>query len=335
MTFKGHIIILLLLGSVLLLHPIECSSSLLAFDGSTGTESNVSPDNADKTILDSYTDIAIFEDGFIAVGSNGQIDRISTTGEINNCHRTPGARLNCILTIENHIIAAGDSGSVLISSDCGEFSKINCGTDRDINSLSWFNNMVIAGANRGEILIGSDIGELKRILLNLKGDIVSLSANTTHCYGVTNTGEIIHSGDGKNWSIFDFNEAYKGFYKSCRFKKVLVSENQISIIGVQEDGLPVMFYSSRGTVWTQRNLIYTDNEGVTSLLNDIPNDIFYDASQDRFILVCDNGKVMTIPGCTHCNKLFELGTENLNCIARNENSLIVAGKNNYIKLINL
>lgn len=335
MTFKGHIIILLLLGSVLLLHPIECSSSLLAFDGSTCAESAVYQGNADKTILDSYTDIAIFEDGFIAVGSNGQIDRISKSGEIDNYHRTPGARLNCVLTIDKQIIAAGDSGNILISGDCEKFKIINCGTECNINSLSQFNNMVIAGANRGEILIGNDIGEFKPIHLNLKGDIVSLSANTSDCYGVTNTGEIIHSSDGMNWSIFDFNNTYTGFYKSCRFKKVLVSENQISIIGVQDDGLPVMFYSSRGTVWTQRNLIYTDNEGVSSLLNDMPNDIFYDASQDRFILVCDNGKVMTIPACTHCNKLFELGTENLTCLARNENSLIVAGKNNYIKLINL
>jgi hypothetical protein len=93
----------------------------------------------------------------------------------------------------------------------------------------------------------------------------------------------------------------------------------------------VYFYSSRGTVWTQRNLVYTDNDGGSSFLKEIPNDVFYDSTMDQFILVCNHGKMMTIPSCSHCNKLFEYSSVNLKSIAGNENLLIVVGENGYLK----
>lgn len=332
MSFKDPIIILLLLGGIFLLFPKECSSSLLGLEGSINSESVTDLRTADKNILEGYTDVTNYEDEFIAVGSNGRIDRISKSGEVIERLNFYGIRFTSVLSVDAQIFVAGDNGNMLVSSGKGEFLKIDCGTDKNINSLTWFGNKIIAGTNQGEILIGTDAGKFKSIQLNLKGNIVSLSANTTDCYGVTDMGEIIHTIEGMNWSVFDFNKTYEGFYKASQFTKVLVTENQISIIGIQNDGLPVLFYSSRGTVWTQRNLVYTDEGGVSSVLTDIPNDIYYDVTQDQFILICNHGKAMTIPNCSHCNKLFELSSENLLGIAGDENSLIVVGENDYIKL---
>lgn len=331
MSFKGQIIILLLLGSILLLYPLECSSSLFGLDGSINSASSSDVRTADNIILDGYTEVTNYEDGFIAVGSNGQIDLISKTGGINNYHGILGAKLNSVLTHDKQIIVAGDYGNILISYGSEKFEKINSGTDGNINSLTWFDNKVVAAADGGEIAVGNESGLFKTTQLDLKGEIVSISANTTDCYGVTDKGEIIHSRYGISWSVFDFNKTYEGFYKTCQFTKVLATEKQISIIGKQDDGMPVMFYSNRGTVWTQRNLVYADENGVSSLLNDNINDIYYDVAKDQFILICNHGKMMTIPSCSHCNKLFEVSSANLKSIAGNENSLIVVGENGYLK----
>jgi len=98
---------------------------------------------------------------------------------------------------------------MLISSGEDNFSKIDCGTNRNINTLTFFKEKIVAGAEGGEIVVGTESGLFKTIQLDLKGNIVSLSANTTDCYGVTHKGEIIHTKDGINWSVFDFNKAYE------------------------------------------------------------------------------------------------------------------------------
>lgn len=278
-----------------------------------------------------YNTVIRSEDGFVAASQIGRIDWVSNTGEITKSETFSGLKLNSLLVIDQRIIAAGDNGLLLIGSELEIFKKVDSGTESNINSLALFRGKVIAASDGGEIALGNESGLFKITQLDLKGDIVSISANTTDCYGVTDKGEIIHSGDGISWSVFDFNKKYEGFYKSCQFTKVLATEKQISIIGKQDDGMPVMFYSSRGTVWTQRNLVYADKNGMSSLLNDNLNDIYYDVAKDQFILIGNQGKMMTIPSCSHCNKLFEVGSANLKSIAGNENSLIVVGENGYLK----
>jgi len=277
-----------------------------------------------------YTTVIRSGDDFVAASHNGRIDWFSDAGEITKSVSISELKLNSLLAVDPLIIAAGDNGSMLIGSELETFKKIESGTLRNINSLVFFNGKVIAAADEGELVIGNVNGSFETTQLELKGNIVSISANTTDCYGVTDKGEIIHSKDGINWGVFDFNKKYEGFYKPCQFTKVIVTEKQISIIGKQDDGMPVMFYSSRGTVWTQRNLEFTDQDGV-SLLIDIPNDIYYDVAKDQFILVCNQGKMMIIPSCSHCNKLFEISSANLKGIAGNDNSLIVVGEGGYLK----
>lgn len=278
-----------------------------------------------------YTTIVCNGDGFVAASNNGRIDWVSNAGEIKKSENFSGSILNSLLVVDQYIYAAGDNGLMLIGSELEVFKKIDSGTGKNINSLTLFKGKIIAAAQGGEIAVGEVSGLFKTIQLDLIGNIVSVSANTTDCYGVTDKGEIIYSKDGMNWSVFDFNKTYNGFYKNCQFTKVLTTENQISIIGKQDDGLPVMFYSSRGSVWTQRDLVYTGQSGEASLLKDSLNDIFYDITKDQFILICNHGKIMTIPSCSHCNKLFEVNSENLLGVAGNEKMLVVVGENGYIQ----
>lgn len=278
-----------------------------------------------------YTTVITAKNGFVAANQLGRIDWISGKGEITQSDSISGHKLNCLLLIDKSLIAAGDKGAIWRSTESGAFKKINTETESNINSLVLFNGKVIAAADHGELIIGSVNGSFETIQLDLKGDIVSISANATDCYGVTDQGEIIQSKDGNNWNVLDFNKAYKGFYKACQFTKVLAIEKQISIIGKQDDGLPVMFYSNRGTVWTQRDLTYSDEHGASTLLNDSLSDLFYDEASDQFLLITSHGKLMTIPSCSHCNKLYEVGSVNLKSITGNENTLIVVGDNAYLE----
>jgi hypothetical protein len=168
----------------------------------------------------------------------------------------------------------------------------------------------------------------------LKGNIVSLSPGAAECYGVTDQGEIIQTNDGLKWSIFDFNDVYKGYYKTCSFTKVLVTPKQIAVIGKNADGTPVLYFTSQGNVWSERRLIYADENGFGGYLTDIPNDIYYDSFKDLFILACSNGKMLTIPSCSHCNKLYTISDKNLWGVSGNEHALILVGDDKFIKIMN-
>jgi hypothetical protein len=242
-------------------------------------------------------------------------------------------QLNCLLGKDQMLFAAGDKGSILLSTNNGAFRKIDSGTDKNIHSLLCFKEMILAGSDRGELLIGDVKGVFRKIQLTIKGNIVSLSTDNAVCYGVTDQGEVIHSTDGTNWTVLDFNELYKGYYKPCRFTRVLVTDNRIAVAGKHDDGTPALLFSSQGNVWTERILNYTDDQGTPAFLGNIPYDLLYNPSEDQFLLCCSKGKVMIIPTCSHCNKLYEYTTTDLKGIAGNKNTLMIAGDNYFTKLI--
>jgi hypothetical protein len=281
----------------------------------------------------SYLAVVSQADGFVAITNDGRIDWISDKGTVTKTKSIKGEELQTALICKRQLIVSGVQGSLFYSENDTTFTKIDCGATQTIKCLAQFENQMIAGCGGGELRIGNPGNPFKSIRLELKGNIVSLSSGASGCYGLTDRGEIIYTTDGLNWTIFDFNDVYKGYYKACSFVKILAAANQIVVAGKNEDGLPVLFFSSKGNVWSERPLIYTDEKGFNADLVDIPNDIYYDNSKDQFILVCTNGKLMTIPSCSHCNKLYEISGNNLTGISGNENNIIVVGDNNYFRII--
>lgn len=270
---------------------------------------------------------------FLAAGSDGFVYRISTKGEVLKSEKVSDSSLNSILHFDNKTIVAGTNGIIKIAVDDGEYLKINTGTDNTVYCLSDFNGKILAGSELGKLFIINEKGLLSPLQLPLRGNIVSISANTSDCYGVTDTGEIIHSKDGAEWSVFDFNEFYKGYYKKCIFTKILITDNRIAVTGKYADGLPVLMFSVQGNVWVERNLDYTDENGMPNSLTAIPSDIIYDYSRDEFLLGCSRGNLISIPSCSHCNKLFVYTNQDITCLSGNENTLIMAGENYFIKTI--
>lgn len=336
MFFKGPKFLIVLFGSVFLLNTaagihLSSSSDSVANQDS----SSVMPNYHEKINRSTgYKAIIRYGDGFLAAGSEGRIDWISASGMIVKSENIVGENFNCLLSDNQRTIVAGDHGSMLISSDEETFRKLNSGTDKNINSITLFQGIIIAGTDEGEILSGNGKGSFSKSYPAVKGNIVSVSARESDCFGATDAGEIIHTTDGVNWDVFDFNEVYAGYYKPCVFTKILVTEKQIAVAGVRDDGSPVLMFSNQGKVWSERTLNYIDEQGMQGYLTELPNDIFYDNSRDLFYLACDKGSVMQIPSCSHCNKLAQLSSENLSGISGDSNTLMIVGAHFYAKTIN-
>jgi hypothetical protein len=327
---------LLILGSILFLLPGSGSVSSGNKDAETDENAlSVSSNITEGAGSAGYRSVTLYNNGFLAAGSEGRIDWLSLSGKITKSLTFPGENFNCILSSYQMIIAAGDSGIIMISADGNTFRKLNSRTDKRLNSITSFNEVILVGADQGEIIIVEREDRVRTIQLPLKGNIVSVSAGISACFGVTDEGEIISSTDGTNWAIINFNEVYSGFYKPCSFSKVLVTDNRIAISGVHNDGSPAVLFSSLGKVWTERTLYYNDNEGSIGILNDVPNDICYDNIEDQFLLACNNGKIMVLPSCTQCNRLIVLSGNDLAGVTCSGNTLMIVGENYFVKSLNI
>jgi hypothetical protein len=327
--------ILILLGSFISNFPSNSSLLINDFENHNNKVLSSFLFQENRQTPEGFNTITRYRDEFIAAGSDGRIDWISASGTVIKSEKFTGEKFNSIISDGITVITAGDNGTIYVSSEKGGFRKIDSDSKENINSLALFRGKIIAGSDHGEIISGDLIGSLKSTKLAVKGNIVSVSAGESGCFGVTDEGEIIHSVDGIKWNITDFNKVYSGYYKTCYFTKILVTENRIAVIGKYHDGSPVFMLSTLGNVWSERTLIYNDNQGFKNILVDSPNDIIYDPSGDIFYIVFNKGKVMQLPSCNQCNKVIEISGEDLKGISFNENTLMIIGGNFLINTVSI
>lgn len=280
-----------------------------------------------------YRDVVFYNEKFIAVGTDGRIDCIDKSGAripvISSCKYN----LNCVVSNDRMLIVAGDNGTILYSADGQFFSRAESGTDKNINGIAVKNGLIIAGADKGTILVSLNGKSWNSIHIVVKGNIVSLSANDSFFFGISDIGEIIKSNDGLIWEIKNYNKGYSGYNKSCLFKKILTTKNRIAIIGTHEDGSPSILFSTLGNVWTERTLIYHDDQGMIRYLTSNPNDITYDPTRDQFNLACDNGEIFRLPSCTKCNGYAKISTNNLSAIICTGDYLLIVGEEFSISVV--
>lgn len=282
-----------------------------------------------------YRDIIFYNGQFLAVGTDGRIDRINNSGKVTPVVTTCKEDLNCIISEGQILVAGGDNGTILLSSDGQVFTKVESGTDKNINGIVFNDELLIAGADKGVILFSENGQSWNSLHLEVNGNIVSMTANDSFFIGVTDSGEIIKSFDGLNWGITDYNKVYSGYNKSCRFDKVLATRNRIAIIGSHDDSSPALLFSSLGNVWTERLLVYNDDHGMIRFLTNKPNDIIYDPAGDQFFLACDKGEIFCLPSCTKCNVSITVSTNDLYGIILTGNQLLSIGEEFSVNIIKL
>lgn len=330
MSFLSNKIAHFIIGGMMCLVPAERSYFTQAQELHQG---NFTQQKSDAGSTKGYRDIIFCYGKFLAVGNDGKIDYINSSGErtlvANACRST----LNSVISIDKIVVVAGDNGTVLFSSDGQVFTKVESGTDKNINGMAFRNELLIAGVDKGTILVSKNGKTWNSKHLEVKGNIVSVSANDSYWIGITDKGEIIRSYDGLNWEIKDYNKEYSGYNKSCIFKKVLLTNNRIVIIGTHDDGTPAVLFSSLGNVWTERPLTYHDEHGMIRFLTNKPNDLTYDPAGDQFILACDNGEIFGLPACTKCNTSSTVSSNDLNAIICTEDCLVSVGKGFSVNII--
>ena len=159
------------------------------------------------------------------------------------------------------------------------------------------------------LVLDTDGTIVSREALPARGHLRALAADGGILWAVTDTGEILHGG-GSGWTVLDFNAQYAGYYPPMDFRAVAAGGGSVMVAGVRPDGTPAAFTSSRGTVWSERILDYTE-QGLTQVSSAVPMDLSYDAAQDRFYLLGDGGAQLALPGCSHCNSLTRYPADTL------------------------
>lgn len=272
-----------------------------------------------------YTDIVLFKDRVIAVGTQGRIDCISRSGEKIPVDSSCRYTLRSVFANEDMLIAAGDNGTILFSSDGKTFYHAELGTKSTIHGITMKNGMLIAATDSGMFFTSKDGKYWDKLSTSIKGNILSLSANKSFVFGVTNRGEILKSADGIHWDIQDYNKEYAGYNARTHFKKILATQNSIVIIGTHDDGSPSILFSSLGSVWAEREPIYKDEQGSVTCLTNKPNGITYDSERDQFILACDHGELLGLPPCSKCNKYAKISDTDFSALIYSDNCLWIVG----------
>lgn len=98
---------------------------------------------------------------------------------------------------------------------------------------------------------------------------------------------------------FDFNSYYRGYYPPCRFTAIGREDGMWYIAGTDPSGIPHVFSSDGGTVWTPVNIASRLNLIPVSAYGDILC-ILLDSQSRQVFLVSENGFLITIPDCPEC-----------------------------------
>ncbi len=176
---------------------------------------------------------------------------------------------------------------------------------QSITASTFFKDKLIVGYSDGR-LCAVENEELREFNIDIEGGISSLDANGSQCYGVSTEGYVFSSGNGSDWTVLDFNGYYDGFYEKCSFVAVAVAADRVAVLGKENSGKAVLYISTKGAIWALRELRYKDENNMFLYAEYPPLDLLYDESKDEFVVVFEGGKLMTIPSCSHCNKLIGL-----------------------------
>lgn len=132
--------------------------------------------------------------------------------------------------------------------------------------------------------------------------VVGIAATKDNILILTRGGVILSTIDFETFKSMDFNGTYFLYYEETFFCSIAASDNSFFIAGTYPDGMPAVFTSATGTIWSERSLTYTEG-GQTLQLELQPVRLSYDRSHDRFVLICADGWQFIMPGCSHCNSL--------------------------------
>ena len=206
---------------------------------------------------------------------------------------------NFSCAVNDAVITATDT--TIVCRIGGEEIAMDLPAGTRLHGIDAFGEGIIAIAEGKTILYwDSPFDKARRRHLEIKGELIRLDAGKETCHAVTDSSEIVSIDLALQGKVFDFNSNYSDYYGKVRIIDIAGSPTAIFIAVELEDGRPGAFTSTRGTVWSQRELDYSVN-GVWHRFEKVPHSISYEELSDSFVLHCDEGLEFHLPACSHCN----------------------------------
>jgi hypothetical protein len=299
------------------------------------SETSVPDSQLSGTGFRGYTLLLPFGSGFLASGSDGRVDELSDNGKRISVSAGTGIPVTDMVVSDEGVYWIDAQRTVHYLSTLDTTLKKEVTLPYALHCLCRFKGSVWIGSNDGVLLKGGSAETYRPVQLPLKGNFVSLSSNSKGCFGITDQGEIVQSKNGTDWSVLDFNEYYQGYYPTARLRQILALEDRIVLLGEKDGQKPIVLVSADGNVWTERELVYTDERGYPAVLSDAPIGLIYDALEDQIVLCCTKGKLLFLPSCSHCNQCLTWTASDIQALAENGGRLVAVGKDFQWKTLRL
>lgn len=155
--------------------------------------------------------------------------------------------------------------------------------------------------NKSLLFWDSPYDKARTITISSKGELIDISSFDDRCYALTDSAEIISISIARQIKILDFNKEYAGFYGHPVLVSIAAGASSVYVTGIKTDGRPAVFTSSKGNVWSERELTWL-SDGRQYSLDKKPISISYDSRTDTFILFCEDNILFYLPACSHCNR---------------------------------
>ena len=177
-----------------------------------------------------------------------------------------------------------------------------------LTGIEAFGDGVIAITKGQNILYwDSPFDKARRIRIDMKGELKTIDTGEEMCYAVSDSSEIVSVNRALIGKVFDFNGQYEAYYGNLNIIDIAVGPASLCIAAVREDGRPAVFTSTKGTVWSERELNYAIN-GRWYMFEKVPHRITYEELSDTFVLICEDGDEFHLPSCSHCNYVVSSST---------------------------
>lgn len=166
--------------------------------------------------------------------------------------------------------------------------------------------------------------QLCRSQMKQNGDrVTGIACTKDKALILTETGVILSTQDFDTFTALDFNGTYYLYYQQTMFRSISASDNSFCIAGTFPDGMPAVFTSATGKIWSERSLTYTEG-GQTMQLEQQPLKLAYDRRGDRFVMACTDGFLFYMPGCSHCNSMEHKSMRDIVAVAFNDGHCQIA-----------
>ena len=280
-------------------------------------------DNSKQT--EAYHAVCYDGDSYIAVGTNGRIDRIKSDKTVTSLPPATTLSLNDVISVNGTDIAVGDVGIVLVAKDGGNFRPVKSNTTKSLYSITVFKETFFAAGAGGTIIYSSDGEHWTKIKSGIKNDILSIAANERMCMAVTSESKVLMSKDGQKWDVLDYNKFYDGLVEPCQFQSVHAEEGAFFVTGehLNIPGSPAILSTYDGELWMEHGL---------NMINDrLPEELFpikanaIGVDSDQLVVACDDGKLLTVTDCITCNKLDVICDKNINDLVSANGVIVLVG----------